>query len=55
MGDYQVSTTNVELELRSPTLVNLAKSAGTGLILKGSCQITVGMVSQCIFVVVCVL
>ena len=23
MGDYQVSTTNVELELRSPTLVDL--------------------------------
>ena len=28
MGDYQVSTTNVELELRSPTLVSLTKFAG---------------------------
>ena len=37
MGDYQVSATNVEIELRSPTLVNLTKFAGTGLILKRSC------------------
>ena len=38
MGDYQVSTTNIEIELRSPTLVNLTKFARTGKILKGSCQ-----------------
>ena len=55
MGDYQVSTTNVELELRSPTLVTLTKYAVTGLILKGSCKIRAGMVSLCSFDVVCVL
>ena len=38
MGDYQISTTNVELEKRSLSLVNLTKFAGAGLILKGSCQ-----------------
>ena len=38
MGDYQVSTTNVELELRIPTLVNVTKFAGTGSILMGACQ-----------------
>ena len=30
MGDYQVSTTNVEIELGSPTMVNLTNFAGTG-------------------------
>ena len=29
MGDYLVSTTNVEIEQGSPTLVNLTKFAGT--------------------------
>ena len=29
MGDYKVSTTNIEIELGSPTLVNLTKFAGT--------------------------
>ena len=52
MGDYQVSTTNVEIELRSPTLVNLTKFTR----LERSCgdlaKIIVGMVSPCIFVVV---
>ena len=38
MGGYQVSTTNVELELRSPTLVTLTKYPVTGLIQKGSFQ-----------------
>ena len=38
MGDYQVSTTNVELELRIPTLVNVTKFAGTGSILMGACR-----------------
>ena len=30
MGDYQVSTINVELELRSPTLVILPNFLGLG-------------------------
>ena len=51
MDDYQVSTTNVEIEMRSPTLVNLTKFAGTG---KNLAKIIVGMVSPCIVVVVCV-
>ena len=55
MGDYQVSTTNVEIELGSPTLVNLTKFAMDGKLLWESCQDHVGMVSPCIFVVVCVL
>ena len=38
MGDYQVSTTNVEIELGSPTLVNLTKFAMDGMILWESCQ-----------------
>ena len=54
MSDYQVSSTNVELERIYPTLVNLTKLAGTGLILRDLAKITVGMVSPCIFVVVCV-
>ena len=33
-----MSTTNVEIELRSPTLVDLAKFAGNWEILKESCQ-----------------
>ena len=42
MGDYQVSTTNVELKLKSSKLVNFTRFAGTELILKGSCQIRSG-------------
>ena len=38
MGDYQVSTTNVEIELGSPTLVNHTKIAMDGKILWESCQ-----------------
>ena len=34
MGQYH----NVEIELNGPTLVDLTKFAGTGMILKGSCQ-----------------
>ena len=52
MGYYQVSTTNIEIELRSPTLVYLTKLAGTG---KNLARIIVGMVSSCFVVVVCVL
>ena len=38
MGDYQVSTTNIEIELGSPTLVDLTKFAMDGKILLESCQ-----------------
>ena len=38
MYDSQVSTTNVEIELGSPTLVNHTKFARDGKILWESCQ-----------------
>ena len=37
-GTSWVSTTNIGVELGSPTLVNLAKFPGTGEILERSCQ-----------------
>ena len=55
MGDYQVSTTNIEIELRSPTLVNLTKFAMDGKILWESCQDHSGNGFTMYFVVVCVL
>ena len=54
MGDYQVSTTNVEIELGSPTLVNLTKFVWMERSCGNLAKIIVGMVSPCIFVVVCV-
>ena len=52
MVDYQVSTTNVEIELESPTLVNLVKFSGTWKILWGSCQDQCGNGFTMYFVVV---
>ena len=54
VGLYRLHTTVVEFGMGSPTLVNLTKFAGTGLILKDLAKITVGMVSPYIFVVVCI-
>ena len=55
IGDYKLSTTNVEIELRGPTLVNLTNL----LWMERSClnlaKIIVGMVSPYILAVVCVL
>ena len=38
MGDFQISTTNVEIELGSLTVVNLTRFAMDGKILWESCQ-----------------
>ena len=50
-----MGTTNVEIELNGPTLVDLTKFAGTGMILKGSCQDHCMNSLPCNFIVVCVL
>ena len=54
MGDYQVSTTNVEIELGSLTLVNLTKFAMDGKILWESCQDHRGESFHHVFLLWCV-
>ena len=57
-GTSWVSTTNVGIELGSPTLVNLAKFPGTWKILPRSCQdhgkIMARLFSPCTFNVLCI-